>query len=41
MDKIEHYRQLVKQILTEHAEMATTTDTVKVELIFGGEMNWK
>ncbi len=38
MDKIEQYRQFVKQILTEHAEIATTTtDTVKSELIFDSE----
>jgi 5-formyltetrahydrofolate cyclo-ligase len=37
MDKIEHYRQLVKQILTEHAQIATTSDTVKAELIFDSE----
>lgn len=34
MDKLEKYRQLVKKILTEHAEIAsnTDTDTVKSEL---------
>ncbi len=37
MDKLEHYRQFVKQILTEHAQIATTTDTVKAELIFDSE----
>ena len=37
MDKVEHYRQLIKQILTEHAEIATTEDTVKAELIFDSE----
>jgi XisI protein len=34
MDKLEQYRQFVKQILTEHAQISTTTDTVKAELIF-------
>jgi len=34
MDKIEKYRQFIKDILTEHAQIATTTDTVKSELIF-------
>ncbi|MGL6136021.1 MAG: element excision factor XisI family protein, partial [Planktothrix sp.] len=37
MDKVERYRQLIKQILTEHAEIATTEDTVKAELIFDSE----
>ncbi len=37
MDKLEQYRQFVKQILTEHAQIATTTDTVKAELIFDSE----
>ncbi len=37
MDKVEQYRQFVQQILTEHAEIATTTDTVKSELIFDKE----
>ncbi|BAZ49652.1 fdxN element excision controlling factor protein [Nostoc sp. NIES-4103] len=37
MDKIERYRQLVKQILTEHAQMGTISDTVKAELIFDSE----
>lgn len=39
MDKIEHYRQFVKQILTEHAEIATSNkdDTVKAELIFDSD----
>ena len=34
MDKLEQYRQFVQQILSSHAEIATTTDTVKAELIF-------
>jgi XisI protein len=37
MDKLEQYRQFVKQILTEHAQISTTTDTVKAELIFDRE----
>lgn len=32
MDKVERYRQIVKQLLTEHAYIATTTDTVKAQL---------
>ena len=32
MDKLEQYRKFVKQILTEHAQIATTTDTVKAHL---------
>ena len=37
MDKVERYRQLIKQILTEHAQTATSEDTVKAELIFDSE----
>jgi hypothetical protein len=37
MDKIERYRQLVKQILTEHAQIGSTSDRVKAELIFDSE----
>ncbi|MGK7892477.1 MAG: XisI protein [Xenococcus sp. (in: cyanobacteria)] len=37
MDKLEQYREFVKQILTEHAQIATTNDTVKSELIFDHE----
>jgi hypothetical protein len=37
MDKLEQYRQFVKQVLTEHAQISTTTDTVKAELIFDNE----
>jgi len=37
MDNLEHYRHFVKQILTEHAQISTTTDTVKAELIFDTE----
>jgi len=34
MGKTERYRQFIKDILTEHAQISTTTDTVKSELIF-------
>ncbi|HAC62773.1 MAG TPA: XisI protein [Cyanothece sp. UBA12306] len=34
MDKLEQYRQFVKEILTEHAQLSTPTNTVKAELIF-------
>ncbi|MBW4511561.1 MAG: XisI protein [Scytonematopsis contorta HA4267-MV1] len=34
MDKIESYRQLIKQILSEHAQISSDTDTVKPQLIF-------
>ncbi|MEH1960886.1 MAG: XisI protein [Nostoc sp.] len=37
MDKIKHYRQLIKQILTEHAQIRTNTDTVNSELILDSE----
>jgi XisI protein len=37
MDKIERYRQIVKQILTEHAQISSNTDTVKSQLIFDNE----
>ena len=37
MDKLEQYRQFIKQILTEHAQIATINDTVKAELIFDSE----
>ncbi|MBE9055990.1 XisI protein [Sphaerospermopsis sp. LEGE 08334] len=37
MDKIELYRQFIKEILTEHAQISTTTDTVKAQLIFDSE----
>lgn len=31
MDKIKHYRELIKQILTEHAQkIRTNTDRVKL-----------
>ncbi|NJL35842.1 MAG: XisI protein [Leptolyngbyaceae cyanobacterium RM2_2_4] len=34
MDKLAHYRQVIKQILTEHAQISTPTDTVEPQLIF-------
>lgn len=34
MDKLEQYRNFIEQILTEHADISTTTDTVKAKLIF-------
>lgn len=37
MDKLEQYRHFIKQILTEHAEMANPDDPVKTELIFDSE----
>jgi hypothetical protein len=37
MDNLERYRQFVKQILSEHAEISTTTNMVKAELIFDTE----
>ncbi|MEL7038819.1 MAG: XisI protein [Cyanobacteria bacterium J06592_8] len=37
MDKLEHYRQCIKQILTEHSKVSATTDTVKIQLIFDDE----
>lgn len=37
MDKIEQYRKFIKEILTEHAQIASTNDGVKAELIFDGE----
>ncbi|MBW4509717.1 MAG: XisI protein [Scytonematopsis contorta HA4267-MV1] len=37
MDKIERYRQIVKQILTEHAQISSDTDTVKSQLVFDKE----
>ena len=41
MDKIEQYRQFIKEILTEHAQISTTKDTVKAELIFDSEHDQK
>lgn len=35
MDQLEHYRQLVRQILTEHAD--TSSETVQPQLIFDAE----
>jgi hypothetical protein len=40
MDKIEKYRQLIKEILREHAQISTTTDTVKAQLIFDHEHDY-
>ena len=37
MDKLEKYRQFVQEILSSHAEIANTNDTVKDELIFDRE----
>ncbi|WP_204103159.1 MULTISPECIES: XisI protein [Spirulina sp. CCY15215] len=34
MDPLDQYRQCIEQILTEHANISTTTDTVKAQLIF-------
>jgi hypothetical protein len=34
MDKLTHYRQVIKQMLTEHAQISTPTDTVEPQLIF-------
>ena len=39
MDKIKHYRQLIKQILTEHAQIINNTDTVNSQLIIDSENN--
>jgi XisI protein len=37
MDKLEKYRQIIKQILTEHAQISLNRDTVKSQLIFDNE----
>jgi len=37
MDKIERYRQFIKQILTEHAQISSNEDAVKSQLIFDNE----
>ncbi|HYX16007.1 MAG TPA: XisI protein [Nostoc sp.] len=37
MDKIKYYRQLIKQILTEHTQIINNTDTVNSELIIDSE----
>ncbi|GJD15650.1 fdxN element excision controlling factor protein [Rivularia sp. IAM M-261] len=34
MDKVNKYRQLIKQILSEHAYVSIDADTVKPQLIF-------
>lgn len=37
MDKLAQYRQALKQILAEHAQSSSTTDTVNAQLIFDEE----
>lgn len=37
MDKIERYRQFIKQILNEHAQLSSNLDTVKPQLILDSE----
>ena len=38
MEKLDRYRQLIEQLLTEHAQISTSsTDTVKAQLIFDRE----
>ncbi|MBN3877159.1 MULTISPECIES: XisI protein [unclassified Nostoc] len=37
MDKIERYRQFIKQILSEHQQITSNTDTVKSQLILDNE----
>ncbi|MGJ5676065.1 MAG: XisI protein [Nostochopsis sp.] len=37
MDKIELYRQYIKQILTEHAQSSSEKSSVKPQLIFDAE----
>jgi hypothetical protein len=37
MDKIERYRQYIKQILTLHAQISSNQDAVKPQLIFDSE----
>jgi XisI protein len=37
MDKIEHYRQIIKQILSDHGQIKSDANTVKVQLIFDTE----
>ena len=39
MDKIERYRQYIKQILTLHAQISSNQDAVKPQLIFDYENN--
>jgi len=34
MDKLEKYRDSIKQILTEHAQLSSPSETVEAELIF-------
>ncbi|MBE9002190.1 MULTISPECIES: XisI protein [unclassified Nostoc] len=37
MDKIERYRQLIKQVLSEHQQIASNSDTVNSQLILDNE----
>ena len=37
MDKLKQYRQAVKQILTDHAQISNSSDTVQNHLIFDEE----
>ncbi|WYL92994.1 MAG: XisI protein [Gloeotrichia echinulata IR180] len=37
MDKIAHYRQIIKQILSEHAQISSNSDSVKSEVILDHE----
>ncbi|MEJ6483618.1 XisI protein [Nostoc punctiforme UO1] len=37
MDKIERYRQLIKQLLSEHQQIASNTDTGNSQLILDNE----
>ncbi|MCG8367790.1 MAG: XisI protein [Pseudanabaenales cyanobacterium] len=37
MDKLAQYRQAVKQILTDHAQLSNSSDTVQTHLIFDDE----
>jgi hypothetical protein len=37
MDKIERYRQFIKQVLSEHQQIASNTDTVNSQLILDNE----
>ncbi|MEH2208360.1 MAG: XisI protein [Nostoc sp.] len=39
MDKIERYRQFIKQILSEHQQITSYNDTVKSQLILDNENN--
>ncbi|MCT7975887.1 XisI protein [Laspinema olomoucense] len=37
MDNLAHYRQIVKQLLQEHAQLSGKGDAVKTQLIFDNE----